>query len=111
MISQENINLRKSIIETLNERNLSPKPLDKDENVWVSTCPANENHYFEISTRENEWNCKHCEKKGQLSDFAKWLRSINMANDQASLSKMMEELSDDGSMKSDETIAFWMNRY
>jgi glutaredoxin len=99
------------LIDYLREQCLNPRPSGNNPNSWIANCPCGGNHFIMIVTETDTWGCGYCKRKGELGELKIWLQEIKIKDDQKRLSKMLEELKEHGSIQSDKTLKWWMNRY
>ena len=99
------------IIDYLRAQDLFPRPTGNNPNSWVAKCPSGGNHHIMIVTKEDEWGCGYCKQKGKLPELKTWLQEIKIKKDQKNLSRMLKELKEYGSIQTEETLKWWMNRY
>ncbi len=92
-----------SLIVYLREQQLNPRPTGNNPNSWAAKCPCGGNHHIMIVTKEDDWGCGYCNRKGKLPELKAWLQEIKIKEDQIRLSKMMKELKEHGSIQSEET--------
>ncbi len=99
------------LIDYLREQQLNPRPTGYNYNSWVARCPCGGNHQIMVSTLNDEWGCGYCKRKGKIPELEKWLQEVKIKEDQKRLSKMLKELKEHGSIQSEETLKWWLNRY
>ena len=61
-------------------------------------------------TKEDDWGCGYCKRKGKLPELKAWMQEIKIKEDQKNLSRMLKELKS-GSIQTKETLKWLMNRY
>jgi hypothetical protein len=99
------------LIEYLRLQNLSPEPSGNNPNSWMANCPCGGQHHIYVVTTEDTWGCGYCKRKGKLPELKIWLAEIKIKKDQNKLSRMMQELNNEGSIESKDLQNWWMNRY
>ena len=99
------------LIDFLRAQKLNPRPTGYNPNSWVAKCPCGGNHQIMVSTLHDEWGCGYCKRKGKIPELEKWLQEVKIKEDQKRLSRMLKELKENGSIQSEETLKWWMNRY
>lgn len=99
------------LINFLREQNLFPRPTGNNPNSWAANCPCGGNHFIMVVTKEDEWGCGYCKRKGKLPELKQWLQEIKIKKDQKKLSRMMQELKEHGSVQSKDLQKWWTNRY
>jgi hypothetical protein len=99
------------LIDYLREEQLNPRPTGINPNSWVARCPCGGNHQIMVSTLNDDWGCGYCKRKGKILELEKWLQEVKIKEDHKRLSRMLKELKELGSIQSEETLKWWMNRY
>jgi hypothetical protein len=97
------------IISFLRMKKLNPTPSGNNPNSWVAQCPSGGSHFIMVVTKNDEWGCGYCKRKGKLPELKKWIQEIKSIEDQKMLSRFMKE---SGTGKLSEKVSkWWINRY
>ena len=64
------------LLKYISTLNLELKPKGDSAYNWISKCPNGRKHFLMISTRNDEWGCGYCRRKGKLEDLKKWVDEI-----------------------------------
>ena len=98
------------LIAYLREQHLNPKRSGNNSHSWIAKCPCGGNHFINVVTKNDEWGCGYCGRKGNQPELEKWIQEIKTKEDQKNLSRMLKELKK-GSIQTEETLKWWINRY
>lgn len=84
------------------------KPENEGQPSARALCPnAGQKHYLNIDTVNDRWKCPNCRKEGTVNELEQWILQL----DQQKLSDFMKETGEKGSIQTEETFRWWMNRY
>jgi hypothetical protein len=65
------------LITYLKEQGLAPTPSENHIGSWVAKCPNAKKHFIKITTKNDQWGCGYCKKKGGLKDLKTWINKLN----------------------------------
>jgi 6-pyruvoyl-tetrahydropterin synthase len=65
------------LIKYLKEQDLEPNPSETNVGSWVAKCPNGQKHFIMITTKNDQWGCGYCKKKGGLQDLQNWINQLH----------------------------------
>lgn len=75
-ISKNSLENITPLITFLKENNLNPIPSGDTPTNWKAQCPSGRGHFIMVSTKNDEWGCGYCCKKGKQAELESWLQEI-----------------------------------
>ena len=65
------------LIKYLKEQGLDPTPSETNVGSWVAKCPNAQKHFIKITTKNDQWGCGYCQKKGGLQELQNWINQLH----------------------------------
>ena len=76
-ISQKTISHQTPLIKYVKEQGLHPTPTGNAIGSWLAKCPNAKHHFIMISTKNDQWGCGYCRKKGGIKELKNWIHQLN----------------------------------